>query len=36
MTSYQQSLKGDNTTVVLSPDSDFFRYFSQGAGGARR
>lgn len=36
MTSYQQSLKGENTTVVLSPDSDFFRYFSQGAGGARR
>ena len=36
MTSYQQSLKGDNTTVVLSPDSDFFRYFSQGAGAARR
>ena len=36
MTSYQQSLKVDNTTVVLSPDSDFFRYFSQGAGGARR
>jgi membrane protease subunit HflC len=36
MTSYQQALKGENTTVVLSPDSDFFRYFSQGAGGARR
>ena len=36
MTSYQQSLKGENTTVVLSPDSDFFRYFSQGAGAARR
>jgi len=36
MTSYQQSLKGDNTTVILSPDSDFFRYFSQGAGGVRR
>ncbi len=34
MTSYQQSLKGENTTVVLSPDSDFFRYFSQGAGNA--
>lgn len=36
MTSYQQSLKGENTTVILSPDSDFFRYFSQGAGAGRR
>jgi len=37
MSSYTASLKGDNTTVILSPDSDFFRYFSQGAqGGARR
>ena len=31
MSAYQASLKGDNTTVILSPDSDFFRYFSQGA-----
>ena len=37
MSSYTASLKGDNTTVILSPDSDYFRYFSQGAqGGARR
>ena len=31
MGAYQASLKGENTTVILSPDSDFFRYFSQGA-----
>ena len=37
MSSYSASLKGENTTVILSPDSDYFRYFSQGAqGGARR
>jgi membrane protease subunit HflC len=35
MTSYQQALKGDNTTVIVSPDSDFFRYFSQGAAAKR-
>jgi membrane protease subunit HflC len=27
MNAYQSSLKGDNTTVILSPDSEFFRYF---------
>jgi membrane protease subunit HflC len=36
MTTYQSSLRGDNTTVILSPDSDFFRYFGAGAGTARR
>ena len=36
MNAYAASLKGDNTTMILSPDSDFFRYFSQGAGAARR
>jgi membrane protease subunit HflC len=37
MNAYQSSLKGDNTTVILSPDSDFFRYFGAGAGtGAAR
>lgn len=36
MTAYQASLKGDNTTVILSPDSEFFRYFSSGTGAARR
>lgn len=35
MSAYQASLKGDNTTVILSPDSDFFRYFSQGAAARR-
>ncbi len=29
MQAYQEALPGDNTTVVLSPSSDFFRYFSQ-------
>ena len=33
MQAYTESLKGDNTTVVLSPDSEFFRYFERGAGG---
>jgi len=31
MGAYQTSLKGDNTTVILSPDSDFFRYFGAGS-----
>jgi membrane protease subunit HflC len=34
MNAYQSSLKGDNTTVILSPDSEFFRYF--GSSPARR
>jgi modulator of FtsH protease HflC len=36
MNAYQSSLKGDNTTVILSPDSDFFRYFGAGAAAPRR
>ena len=36
MDAYQSSLKGDNTTVILSPDSDFFRYFGAGGAAARR
>lgn len=36
MNAYQSALKGDNTTVVLSPDSDFFRYFGGGPGPTRR
>ena len=33
---YQDALQGSNTTFVVSPSSEFFRYFSQpGAGGAR-
>jgi len=35
MSAYQAALKGDNTTVILSPDSDFFRYFGQGAAARR-
>lgn len=31
MNAYQSSLKGDNTTVILSPDSEFFRYFGAGS-----
>lgn len=34
MSAYQTALKGDNTTVILSPDSDFFRYFGNGAAAA--
>ena len=33
MQAYQEAFPGDNTTLVLSPDSDFFRYFD-GSGGA--
>ena len=33
MQAYQQAFPGDNTTLVLSPDSDFFRYFG-GSGAA--
>jgi len=36
MNAYSAALKGDNTTVILSPDSDFFRYFGAGATPARR
>jgi membrane protease subunit HflC len=27
LTAYQTALKGDSTSMVISPDSDFFRYF---------
>jgi membrane protease subunit HflC len=35
---YRASLKGDNTSMVLSPDSEFFRYFDSVSGptGQRR
>jgi membrane protease subunit HflC len=33
MKAYEASLKGDNTTVVLSPDSEFLRYFGHGPSG---
>ncbi len=32
---YEESLSGDNTTMVLSPDSPFFRYFQKGQSGGR-
>ena len=35
MQAYQEALPGENSTLVLSPNSDFFRYFgSPGSGGA--
>ncbi len=34
MQAYESSLQGDDTTLVLTPDSDFFKYF-QGALGAK-
>lgn len=35
MQAYEQSLAGSDTSLVLSPDSNFFKYF-KGAGGASR
>jgi membrane protease subunit HflC len=35
MNAYQSSLKSDNTTVILSPDSDFLRYFGRTTGASR-
>src|SRR4051812_45929910 len=32
MQAYRESLPGDGTTLVLSPDSDFMRYFKDEAG----
>lgn len=32
MQAYRESLGGEDTTMVLSPDSDFFRYFGSMAG----
>lgn len=29
---YRAGLTGDSTTLILSPDNDFLRYFSKGAG----
>ena len=34
MTAYQRALPGENTSIVLSPDSDFFRYFNAETPGA--
>lgn len=32
---YEQSMSGDNTTMVLSPDNPFFKYFEKGQTGGR-
>jgi len=32
MQAYETGLKGDSTTMILSPDSDFFRYFGDQQG----
>ena len=32
LSEYRQNLVGDGTTMVLSPDSEFFRYFGSGVG----
>jgi len=29
MQAYRKALGGDGTTMVLSPDSEFFRYFNK-------
>lgn len=36
MQAYQTSLAQGDTTMILSPDSNFFKYFEQGPGGSRR
>lgn len=32
MEAYRQGLKGDNTTMIVTPDSEFFRYFGNESG----
>ena len=34
MSAYRESLRGEDTTLILSPDSDFLRYFNDLTGGA--
>jgi membrane protease subunit HflC len=36
MQAYDQALAQGDTTLVLSPDSDFFKYFQRGPGNAGR
>ncbi len=36
MQAYKESLGGDTTTMVISPDSEFFRYMNSESGGAKR
>jgi membrane protease subunit HflC len=31
MQAYEESLKGGHTRIVLSPNSEFFRYFNGGS-----
>jgi membrane protease subunit HflC len=33
MEAYKKGLPGDNTTLILSPEGDFFRYFNDNKGG---
>jgi membrane protease subunit HflC len=35
MKAYEAALRNDSTSAVISPDSEFFRYFRSGAGGGR-
>ena len=36
MQAYKESLGGDTTTMVISPNSEFFRYMNSESGGAKR
>ena len=36
MQAYKSSLTGDTTTMVVSPDSEFFRYLNNEDGGTKR
>ena len=33
MAAYREALQGEDTTLLLSPDSDFLRYFNDLTGG---
>jgi membrane protease subunit HflC len=33
MKAYEESMKSNNTTFILSPDGEFFRYLERGPGG---
>ena len=36
MQSYEKSLIGKDTSLILSPDSDFFKYFGKSGTNQRR
>ena len=36
MQAYREGLSGDNTTMILSPEGDFFRFFKDAQGQARK